>query len=115
MKHQPAVMAVIELHGDAGQPVPPEQFHARATELMDELMKLEECNADIADPTVSSDAGAPVMTVELLVLTDDQLEAAYKALTILRTALHAAGAKTDGWPIIHIENHTERVPDLVDA
>lgn len=115
MKMQPAVMAVIEIHVDTGQSVTAEEFHAWATKLMDELVKLDECNQDIADATVSSDADEHVFATEMLVLTDDQFEAIDKALTIVRTALHAAGASTAGWPIVRMENHTKRVPDLVDA
>jgi hypothetical protein len=61
---------------------------------------------------VSSDAGDSLLTVEILVRTDDPLEALDKTMTVLRTALHAAGANTSGWPIVRIENRTERVPDL---
>ncbi|MFV2196516.1 hypothetical protein [Nocardiopsis sp. LOL_012] len=115
MKAQPMVMVTVDIHVNTMSPVPVEQFHQRATKLMDELMALNECNPDISDPTVSSDAERSILSVEILVGTADQLKAVNKAFEVLHTALHAAGAKTTGWPPIaidHLENRTEPVADI---
>ncbi|TDQ52469.1 hypothetical protein [Actinorugispora endophytica] len=112
MKTQPAVMVVVDIHVSFPQPVTKEEFHQRATRLMDELIALNECNDDIADPVVSSDAGESLLTVEVVVVSDDPFEATSTALTVLRTALHAAGAGTSGWPTVsRMENRAESLPD----
>lgn len=114
MTTRTAVMVVVDIHISADQPISNDLFHTRATQLMDELMALSECNPEVADPVVSSDAQEGVLTVEILIFTDDQIEAINKALTVLRTGLHAAGAKTAGWPgIERLENRTELMPGLL--
>ncbi|NYH54014.1 lipopolysaccharide export system protein LptC [Nocardiopsis arvandica] len=114
MTTRTAVMVVVDIHVSADQPVSNDQFHARATQLMDELMALSECDPEVTDPVTSSDAQQSVLTVEVLIFTDDQLEAVNKALTVLRTGLHATGAKTAGWPSIErLENRTELISDLL--
>lgn len=116
MTTQAAVMVVVDIHVGASQPVSDELFHSRATQLMDELMALSECNPEVVDPVVSSDARENVLTVEIIIHTDDQIDAMDKALTVLRTGLHAAGAKTAGWPSIErLENRTELMPDLLGS
>lgn len=116
MAVQAAVMVVVNIHISTGQPVADELFHTRATQLMDELMALSECNPEVVDPVVSSDAQKSVLTVEIIISTDDQIEAVNKALTLLRTGLHAAGAKSAGWPRIErLENRTELMPDLLSS
>lgn len=113
MTAKTGVMVVVDIHVDTDVPVPAEQFHANARALMDELMELDGCNPDIADPTVSSDAAEAVLRAEILVFTDDALEATQKAMTVLQTALHAVGASTVNWPRIErLENHTEVAGDL---
>lgn len=112
MTTRSAIMVRCEVYVDTGGPVTADSFHDYAIALMDALVDLDECNPDIADATVGSDAGQHVITVEMLVFTDDPLTALGQASTVLRTAIHATGAATRGWPISHLENHTERVPDL---
>lgn len=114
MTTRTAVMVVVDIHVSTDQLISIDQFHAHATQLMDELMTLSECNPEVADPVVSSDAQESVLTVEILIFTDDQIEAVNKALTVLRTGFHAAGAETAGWPgIERLENRTELMPDLL--
>ncbi|MFD0775140.1 hypothetical protein ACFQZ2_14490 [Streptomonospora algeriensis] len=110
-----AVKVVFDLYVDTAGPVAPASFHRRATGLMDALMDLDACNDDIADPTVSSDAGESVMNVEILVFTGEPIAALEKASAVLRTALHAAGAATAAWPIAHMTHHTGTVTHLADA
>lgn len=116
MKTQPAVMVVVNIHVNSEQPVAKEEFHKRATRLMDELMALNRINDAINDPVVSSDAGESLLTVEIIVASRDPFEATSTALTVLRTALHAAGAGTPGWPgVRRMENRAESLPDLTVA
>lgn len=113
MKPQSAVMVGFDIHISSEQPTGTEEFHQRATRLMDELMALNECNGDIADPVVSSDAGKNLFTVEIIVMSGDPFTATETALTVLRTALHAAGAGTHGWPEVdRMENRAEALPGL---
>lgn len=109
-------MVAVDHHVSADQPVSDDLFHARATQLMGGLTALSECDPEVAVPVVSSDAQASSLTVEILVCTNDQLAAVNTALTVLRTGLHAAGAKTAEWPSIErLENRTELMPDLFTA
>ncbi|GAA1782393.1 hypothetical protein [Streptomonospora arabica] len=110
-----AVKVAFDLYVATAVPVSPASFHRRASSLMDALMDLDACNDDIADPTVSSDAGESVMNVEVLVFTDDPIAALEKASAILRTALHAAGAATSAWPITRMTHHTGTVTRLAEA
>ncbi|WP_017557548.1 hypothetical protein [Nocardiopsis baichengensis] len=112
MTPETAVMVVVDIHV-GGTAVPAEQFHERATGLMEELAALEQCNREVIETVVSSDAARSVLTVEILVDTGDVLKAAQKAFAVLRTALHAAGATTRKWPRIdRMDNHMEVVGDL---
>ena len=114
MTAQTEAMVMVDIHVSTDQPTSDDLFHTRATQLMDELMPLSECNPEAAGPVVNSNAQKSVLTVEILIFTDDQIEAINKALTVLRTGLHAAGAQTAGWPSIErLENRTELMPDLL--
>lgn len=75
-------------------------------------MDLDACNDDVDDPTVSSDSGLQRFEVELLVHRDDPVEAMELAVGVVRTALHAAGARTPLWPtVLRVEeSSTEPVP-----
>lgn len=75
-----------------------DEFHARGMALMDQLMDLEEQNADVTDMALAGEADRKVWTIEMLVLVDDEFEALVKALSVIRTALHALGDSTPGWP-----------------
>ena len=116
MTTQAAVMVGTNLHVSFSRPVGQDEFHDYASQLMDELLALEECDDTIADPTVSSDADESLFTVEMIVRTDDQFEASAKASAVLRTALHAAGAETPGWPtVVWTEGQTGPLEDLLSA
>lgn len=109
-----SIQVICDLHFE-GDRLPTEVFHDHASTLMEELYKLDECNDRIADAVVSSDAGKAVMTVEMFVAAGDPFEASELALGIIRTALHAAGAYTGGWPISHLANETRDASELIDA
>lgn len=116
MTSQLAVMVGTNLHVSSSQPISQDEFHDYAAQLMDELLALEECDNTITDSTVSSDADECLFTVEIIVWTDDQVEASEKASAVLRTALHAAGAVTPGWPtVVRTEGQTGTLPDLMPA
>lgn len=111
-----AVMVGTNLHVSFSQPVGQDEFHDYAARLMDELMALEECDNTITDSTVSSDVDKRLFTVEIIVRTDDPVEASAKASAVLRTALHAAGAGTPRWPTVdRMEGQTVSLSDLASA
>lgn len=83
-------------------PLDAEGFHAHGENVMDALIDLEQ-NGSHADSDVATDAGERTITVGLLLFTDDlsvpELEDAMRrAMIIIRTAAHTAGASTPGWP-----------------
>lgn len=64
--------------------------------LMDELLKLEKCNAEFHDPSVGATLSTGEVEIECMVdATAD--EAVALARPILRTAIHAAGGATPRW------------------
>jgi hypothetical protein len=65
---------------------------------MDAMLDLERCNPDVADVTTSSDAGRGLVAVELVVSAPDEGAAVSKFLEVVRTAIHATGGATPGWP-----------------
>jgi hypothetical protein len=75
-----------------------ELFHATGERLMQELLKLEELNGYVADPAVSSEADRGGIVVELVTSGPDYATALQRALDVVRTAIHAAGGATPGWP-----------------
>lgn len=78
-----------------------EDVHAHGRRVMEELLRLEECNSDFTDSAVSTNAGTSTITVELLVLnTADPTTALQRALDLIRTAAHAAGGATPDWPTV---------------
>lgn len=116
MTSELAVMVGINLHVSFSQQVSQTEFHAYASQLMDELLAQEECDGSITDSTVSSDSDASLFTVEMIVKTADQFRASEKASAVLRTALHAAGARTSGWPtVVRTENQTGPLANLMSA
>lgn len=74
-----------------------EQFMVRADQLADYLMSNE--GDDYTDTAVSADANTYEIVVEIAVKDEENLNAAgLKASSILRTAIHAIGGYTPGWP-----------------
>ncbi len=98
MSEQVAHRVCVELEINRGLSMSTEEFHKRATELMDQLMSQEETDDLIADSTVSSDAGEYAVTVELLIFKPDPIACVHHASSFIRTALHTLGATTAGWP-----------------
>jgi hypothetical protein len=47
---------------------------------------------------LGGDAVRLAWTIEMVVVTDDEFDALMRALTNIRTALHALGDATHGWP-----------------
>ena len=81
-----------------GRTLPPERLHAEGARLMAALLDLEQCNRNMKDPATSSDAGASEVTVELSVTEESEPEAVECAVNLCRTAIHALGGSTPGWP-----------------
>jgi hypothetical protein len=82
----------VEMDGDL------DAFHEHGNVVMDELLKLEECNDDVHDATVSTDAGRRTIMIEFDVRSENEPAALAKALDVTRAAVHAAGGSTPGWP-----------------
>lgn len=74
----------------------------RAVTWMDELASIEEADDMITDVEMSGDLDEHEITFEMVILTTDPLEANIKAMTAVRSALHAAGEATPGWPDAHM-------------
>lgn len=81
-----------------GAPFDREEFHTFGEHVMEELLALEQCNDDITDADVSTDATTSTIAVGVLVATGDNVLAYRRGFDVIRTALHAAGAATPGWP-----------------
>lgn len=96
-----AIHVSTELRLHTHRPITPETFHARVTDFADHVMDLEGQDADLSDTSVSGDAGELTVTVETVVHTDDHIEAIMKTLTLTRSAIHAIGDSTPGWPGVH--------------
>lgn len=73
-------------------------FHHIGARLMSELIPLEEINTDLTDPAVSTEADHGAIVVELMIRGDDFAAVLQRALDIIRTAIHAIGGGTAGWP-----------------
>ena len=65
---------------------------------MQELVKLEALYVDLADPAVSTEVDRGAIVVELVTSGPDYATALQRALDIVRTAIHATGGATPGWP-----------------
>lgn len=64
--------------------------------VMDELLKLEQCNPQIHDPSVGAELATS--TVDILLLVDAPVDDAVKiSRDVVRTAIHAAGGFTPKW------------------
>lgn len=71
-------------------------LEAHIDDLMYELLKLEQVNEDIHDPSVGASLAAGDVEIELTVdLPEDQ--AVQRTRSIIRTAIHAAGGFTPRW------------------
>ncbi|MEU0560919.1 hypothetical protein [Dactylosporangium sp. NPDC006015] len=98
MTNPAAIRVMIELTLATTSPTTSDDFHQHVEAFTDELMDLEESDATLSDTSVAGDARTKVVTVDLCVMTEDHLEALIKASTATRTALHALGDGTSGWP-----------------
>lgn len=65
--------------------------------VMEELVELEGHNESMADPSIGADVPAGEVEVELEIRADSPANALDGALTIIRTAVHAAGGYTGSW------------------
>lgn len=82
-----------------GLALTPEDLHNQGEQLMDELLKLEGCNAHISDPAVSTEVHEEhtLVLVDIAIGAGDESTAVAEAKTILRTAIHATGGSTPNW------------------
>lgn len=71
---------------------------AEVDRLMQELLNLEACNPVLADSGVGLDLSAMTVEVTLSIHCENIDEALHEATSAIRTAIHAAGGGTPGWP-----------------
>lgn len=83
-----------------------EQFCDR---LMEALLKLEELDPVITDPSVAASLALGEIEVELSVEADLAEDAMYKAFGSIRSAVHEIGGSTPGWEldVIHADLRRE--------
>jgi len=84
-----------------------EGFHGHGESVMEELLKLEACNDDFTDSTVSTDATRQQITIELYFFTDSTVTAVQRAFHLMRTAVHASGGSTPNWPDLDTDTLAE--------
>jgi hypothetical protein len=65
--------------------------------IMEELVRLAEVDARISDPNIAADLAAGQVEFSLTVNAAEQ-DVTQVAVTAIRTAIHAAGQGTPGWP-----------------
>lgn len=73
-------------------------LHDEGKRLMEALLDLEKCNEGVADAATSTDSASGVVTIELLIEAPTPETALGSFLTVARTAIHAVGGVTAGWP-----------------
>ena len=72
--------------------MPPERLHTEGQRLMQALLDLETCNANVRDSATSSDASVSEVAIDFLVSAETDSKAVECALNLCRTAIHAIGA-----------------------
>lgn len=92
------VELVHRLRCHSGEQLTAEEIHQQGELLMDELLELEVCNPEMADPATSTDTSANTVAVEMDIAAPDESEATRVALYICRAAIHGIGGHTPGWP-----------------
>jgi hypothetical protein len=92
-----------------------DQFHDHGERVMQELLKLEDCDPDVTDSSVGTDYSDQTVTISVLVFADDEVQGLGKALAVIRSAVHAAGAATPFWPTVNdlVETDVEYQPPQI--
>ncbi|WP_207634462.1 hypothetical protein, partial [Candidatus Frankia alpina] len=85
-------------------------FETHTDQLMDALLALE----DLIDPDIGGNLAEGRMDITMTVEADTIPDAAYKSLSAVRTAIHAAGGATSGWERL-IQKMTAEARQLADA
>ena len=70
---------------------------AKGDRVMSALLDFESADLRLADSAVSLDTETMTMTIGLVVDGKDYQETVAHALTVIRTAIHAAGGATPDW------------------
>lgn len=85
-------------------------FSRHLDEVMEELIRLE-----VLDPFVGGDLAQGHVEISLGVTASSDLEAAQKAFTCIRSAVHAAGGATPDWEARWRFERIERAQQLIDV
>lgn len=120
-----AVVAAEGLSADDVAAVLQEHF----SQVMDELINIEERDADISTPDISAKLATGEVEISVNVEGSHPEEAFKHGLGVIRTAVHAAGGCTEGWDqvdtpsskestttwVLEFEGTTQRRDEVVDA
>lgn len=88
----------------------PDKFEDEGSALMDALLALEK-DDDCGDSAVSIDVGRRRIEIEVVGFGDNFEDAAERADSCIRAAIHAVGGATPTWEPVTISEHRQ----LVDA
>lgn len=83
----------LSVEGHATSDDPTDDLQADLDAVMDELMTLD----DVEDPFIFLDSSTNNVAFELVVEGENADDGFARAMTLLRTALHAGGIGTSGW------------------
>ncbi len=92
-----AVFSVVEKNGTQQRPMEPKALTSHCSDVMDELVKLEESGCGIDSPAVSVDTTLGQVEIELRAQGETFEDAQRMGLLSMRTAIHAAGGATPDW------------------
>jgi hypothetical protein len=82
----------------------PDRLEVQLDQVMEELIRL-----GVADPAIGGTLATGEVEISITVAAPTPEEAVPKAMSTLRTALHAAGIATPGWPGWREDTGTTRV------
>lgn len=78
-------------------PIDSDRLLEQCDRIMNELLDLEAAH-EIADPSIGGAMARGQVEISVMVQADSYVEAVQKAMTVIRSAIHAAGGGTPDWP-----------------
>lgn len=91
-------------------PVDPDRLSDQCGRIMDELADL-----GVADPLIGGNMSTGEVEISVMVDADSYLEAVQKAMTVIRTAIHAAEGSTPGWPRLDAAIRSIQAEEVAEA
>lgn len=89
---------LLDIRFDCPPDTTDDAFDEFTTRVMDELCKLEDVDSGIIDPDITASLADRTLSVYMGVDADSLRDALRLCSANVRTALHAAGCGTPGWP-----------------